>query len=489
MALSFGGRRKILFICIGVFVFLLLASSRHQRVRRYLPPNFGGYGYDEELPPQSGMTGGSLPGPGPSYERFNVAERALPQHNLDLPFPEGRHGKYVKFSEQIRALGWNNVLNEVLLCAHVAWRAKRAYVFQDYYWKPEYYPWRVPDWPWPQNPLSTLISGPVAGGPWEEGDDTPRSVREEWFAKVCPPEDTEIIDTDVGKEPVRWKDGQTMMDHWVKLVSESKKRCVEIVPSLSGKDGYPQIFDLWMIGDGRSLSVWPEFKKSPISRLLGASPLVLTAVEKNQHLFYPPTPRDPNNLKFNFAYDPYPHMMAVHIRRGDYLQACEGLANWNSTFYGWNLLPELPDPFHAPPLKFEGGHAPPETHAAYKERCLPTNEYILDKIATSKAAWEANGAPGEVRRLDVLYVMTNAKNPWIDEFKQSLKKSNAGWKKVVTSKDMSFDFEETGVNMAVDMELARKAAVYIGNGWSSMTSNILHRRLVDEKEPLANRFW
>jgi hypothetical protein len=36
-----------------------------------------------------------------------------------------------------------------------------------------------------------------------------------------------------------------MMDHWVKLLTDSKKRCVEVVPSLSKKDGYPQVFDLW----------------------------------------------------------------------------------------------------------------------------------------------------------------------------------------------------------------------------------------------------
>jgi hypothetical protein len=228
-----------------------------------------------------------------------------------------------------------------------------------------------------------------------------------------------------------------------------------------------------VIGDGRSLSVWPEFKKSPVSQLLGASPLVTTAIEKNEHMFYPPTPRDPNNLKFNFGYDPYKHMMAVHIRRGDYIQACEGLANWNSTFYGWNLLPELPDPFNAPPLKFEGGHAPPETHEAYKTRCLPTNEYILQKVADSKAAWENNASRGEERRLDVLFIMTNAKKDWIEEFKQSLKDAGAGWRQVVTSKDIVLDFEETGVNMAVDMELARKAAVYIGNG---VSPSIIDRR-------------
>jgi len=171
------------------------------------------------------------------------------------------------------------------------------------------------------------------------------------------------------------------------------------------------------------------------------------------------------------------------------MEACERLANWKATFYGWNLLKELPDPFVSPAIEYEGGHAPPEVRDAYMERCLPTNQYILDKIADSKSTWEKNGAPGEERRLDVLFIMTNAKEEWIAEFQQSLKKSDAGWRKVVTTRDLEFDFEETGVNMAVDMELARMAAVYIGNGWSSMTSNILHRRLVDEKEPLSNRFW
>lgn len=34
-----------------------------------------------------------------------------------------------------------------------------------------------------------------------------------------------------------------MMDHWVKLLTESESRCIEVVPNPS--DGYAQIFDLW----------------------------------------------------------------------------------------------------------------------------------------------------------------------------------------------------------------------------------------------------
>lgn len=49
----------------------------------------------------------------PTYTRLKEWESALPQHNLDLPFPEGRTGRYVLFKNQIEGLGWNNELIEV----------------------------------------------------------------------------------------------------------------------------------------------------------------------------------------------------------------------------------------------------------------------------------------------------------------------------------------------------------------------------------------
>lgn len=49
----------------------------------------------------------------PSYKRLKKWESDLPQHNLDLPFPEGRTGRYVLFKNQIQGLGWNDELNEV----------------------------------------------------------------------------------------------------------------------------------------------------------------------------------------------------------------------------------------------------------------------------------------------------------------------------------------------------------------------------------------
>jgi len=51
--------------------------------------------------------------PPPQYERLYEWEKNLPQHDLNLPYPEGRTGRYVNFANQIRLLGWNNVFNEL----------------------------------------------------------------------------------------------------------------------------------------------------------------------------------------------------------------------------------------------------------------------------------------------------------------------------------------------------------------------------------------
>jgi hypothetical protein len=49
----------------------------------------------------------------PTLTKLKQWERNLPQHDLDLPFPEGRTGRYVKFSNQVKRLGWNNAFNEM----------------------------------------------------------------------------------------------------------------------------------------------------------------------------------------------------------------------------------------------------------------------------------------------------------------------------------------------------------------------------------------
>lgn len=49
----------------------------------------------------------------PKWDKMAQWQKDLPQHDLNLPYPEGRTGRYLKFSSQIRYLGWNNCLNEM----------------------------------------------------------------------------------------------------------------------------------------------------------------------------------------------------------------------------------------------------------------------------------------------------------------------------------------------------------------------------------------
>ncbi|KAF8659685.1 hypothetical protein AX16_001788 [Volvariella volvacea WC 439] len=419
----------------------------------------------------------------PTYERLRKWEDNLPQHNLSLAFPEGKKGRYVKFSCQIRLLGWNNVLNEVLMNAHLAYESKRAYVFQDYYWKPDYYPWPRSRYEWPpRTPLNALIAGPTAGGPWEPGDNSPRSISEPWFDVVCPPSERLIIHTRDVKSALNDADGIDIFNAWKKILLEAKESCVEIVPADRSEDNFPQVFDLWLWGSKRVLSLWEGFSKSPTSRLLDTSYLVKSVVARNEYLFLPRGPRNPKLDPPTM--NPYDRMMAMHIRRGDFKQACLDLAYWNSTFYSWNLMPSLPDPLVFPehlPWGSEGYN-----HIVLG-RCLPDMNAIVRKARVARDEYLRDEKIPKGTVLDVMYLLTNERGQWVEKMKELLRLD--GWTTIVTSNDLELDAEGWDVNMAVDMEIARLAAVFIGNGWSSFTSNINHRRFVDGKPPISIRFW
>ncbi|KAJ7838377.1 hypothetical protein B0H14DRAFT_2244116, partial [Mycena olivaceomarginata] len=63
-----------------------------------------------------------------------------------------------------------------------------------------------------------------------------------------------------------------------------------------------------------------------------------------------------------------------------------------------------------------------------------------------------------------MYLLTDEKSSWIDGLKET-------W--TVAGRDDSgpgADTEQTDVSMAVDMEIARRAAVFVGNGASFFPS-------------------
>lgn len=341
--------------------------------------------------------------------------------------------------------------------AHLAYASKRAYVFQDYVWKPEYYPWpesqRLQNPP--RTPLGALIAGTVVGQPFDEGDDAPRSVSAKYFDKVCPTRKRRTIYTGDVKPALANKQGIEIFEHWANLLRDAPELCIEI--KASGDDDFPQTFDLWLWGSDRVLSLWDSFSKSPTSRLLTTSPIVGAAVKRNEYLFVPRGPRP----AYPVSADPYERMLAMHIRRGDFKGACTSLAYWNSTFYSWNLLPQLPDPFHLDPsIPWNTT----EYFAVHAQRCLPDFDLIIKKARDSRDDY-AKAAPGRSRTLDIMYLLTNEKGEWIKKLKGVLRKD--GWNTIVTSNDLELNSEGVDTNMAIDMEIARRAAVFVGNGVSA----------------------
>ena len=338
----------------------------------------------------------------------------------------------------------------------LAYKSKRAYIFQDHLWQIEHYPW---SWRYylrslsklsrPWTPLNALLAGPSVGGFWDPGDNAPRSISEDWYNTVCPESERRIIFTGDVKPAIYWEPGDVIFKHWEKLLSEAPERCIEIRPSAN--DGTPQIFDFGLWCSSRILPLWDEYKDSPVSRLLAPSAIVKAAVDSNEYLFLP-SPR-PTYL----ARDPYERMLAIHLRRGDFQRHCLKMAQWNFTFHSWNLLPSLPDKF------IPEGHTP-EGNAEFQKHCYPDDDTILEKIQKSRDEYIRAASPGEHRALDMIFLLTNDATSWVDELKRNLTQS--GWHSVITTKDLKLNQEQKDVGLAVDMEFAIKAAVFIGNGVS-----------------------
>lgn len=193
-------------------------------------------------------------------------------------------------------------------------------------------------------------------------------------------------------------------------------------------------------------------------------------------------------------------MVAVHLRRGDYKRHCPRLAGWHSIYMGFNNHPSLPDKFDPTPY-FAGTEPedPAATERYYLEHCLPTIEQVVKRLRDVRR---------EHPELKRVYVLSNGWGWFLDSLKAELLKD--GWGDLKSSLDVSLDREQNYVGMAVDMAIAEKAAVFVGNGvslpsrpqlllidadgvshflqFSSLSSNIVMLRMAKGLAPSTNRF-
>ncbi|TFK56891.1 hypothetical protein OE88DRAFT_1650384 [Heliocybe sulcata] len=233
------------------------------------------------------------------------------------------------------------------------------------------------------------------------------------------------------------------------------------------------------------------------------SPLVHSAVELNSNLFtsspsflssllsYLPFISSPSYPSTLAQYKPIPGLLALHIRRGDFVDHCHHLAKWSSRYNGFNSFPELPDQFE-PPAGGGWGETTPENDATYIRHCFPSIEQIVERV-TQVRNFEATRLRRKGGGLKNVFIMTNGPKEWVDELKEALSRrgieEGQEWKNVASSRDLVLNREQKGVAQAVDMVIGQRAQVIIGNGFSSLTSNIVMLRRANDIHPDTNRFW
>jgi hypothetical protein len=135
----------------------------------------------------------------------------------------------------------------------------QSFVFNDYVWNPdgslysEYNGKQIPS----RIPLSALLggmyhprfcfvnsllpTGPMVGGPWPPGDQTPLSVSRDFFHEVCP-NPTVLQVSDINNDDMRFSDdipATYVFEKWVEKINSIDDPCLMVDPSSNA------IFEFW----------------------------------------------------------------------------------------------------------------------------------------------------------------------------------------------------------------------------------------------------
>jgi hypothetical protein len=175
------------------------------------------------------------------------------------------------------------------------------------------------------------------------------------------------------------------------------------------------------------------------------------------------------------APSPLSGLLALHIRRGDYLEHCKNLASWSAGYMGFNEFPGLPDRFSPPAAGVTSwSNVPPEEqHARYRVHCFPEIEQIVTRVR------EVRTSLLPTTTLTRVYLLTNGRPWWLQQLKDALQEdSRRGeglglheWEHIGTTRDLRLTREQRHNSQAVDMAIAQRAEVFVGNGVRATSSN------------------
>ncbi|KAI8982856.1 hypothetical protein BD414DRAFT_418873 [Trametes punicea] len=370
-------------------------------------------------------------------------------------------------------------MQEVLLNTYLAIQAGRSFVFANYTWNDDgslystYNGKKIPS----QIPYSVMIRGPSVGDPLPEGTDAPPAVSKDYYEKLCRRRKTIIPRNVVHGNLASPFNAKEITDAWLAKLKDIRNPCVE------AKKETDQIYNYLVFGDPNAmLEVWPSLSTSPALTHFGWSALVDLAFDTNRDFFLSESEPYLSSRPFTSNAEHYtmvPGLMAVHVRRGDYEQHCVNLANWGSTYLAFNSFPVMLDQFY-PPVR-GGSRDAAAVQEFYRPHCYPTIQEIVNRIRYIRASPTATG----IRKL---HIMSNGDRAWLHELKEALRR-DAPWDSISTSRDLVLNWEQKYVSQAVDMLIGQRAQVFIGNGFSTLTSNIVTMRMANRFPPDSTRFW
>ena len=128
-------------------------------------------------------------------------------------------------------------------------------------------------------------------------------------------------------------------------------------------------------------------------------------------------------------------------------------------YWQWNALPDMIDKYV--PGDWDGGG---DVREKFMEHCFPTLEQIQHRIEQVRH----EHTQGTIK---ALFILTDTNQEFIDTLKQRLSASMGV--QVFTSRDLTLSNREKGTQPGIDMAIAARAELFLGNGVGPLSSFLL----------------
>ncbi|KAG6837007.1 hypothetical protein H0H93_016467 [Arthromyces matolae] len=362
----------------------------------------------------------------PSYAYYNKLAKHEESESLRF-IRNSPENKYVMF-KQLQGAGFNNQAQEILLYHHLALQSSRIYVYQPMVWRSRGAHATVP--------LSAFLLGSARN-----------SISSTVFEEACTPEETKHINIRASNQAL-W--------NYAKSQLSGDEKCIVI-------DNWILTWD-YLASNGLH-DVWPEFQKYLARYFQWSEPIQSITQRAHETL----------NLRSSQAnYNEGDAYIALHLRRGDFEGHCEILSQRQAGFTTWATLPSLN--VYPPALSTTN-------HSSVIEHCYPPLNRFVDIIDTL-----VRDKP-HLRTIHILHdgawdhpLVYMQRHILEARLTNAARAKTAGWvggpmKRVTHSGQLPIGWGEGDWAVAVDVELARKAEIFIGNGYSSLSTQVVALRL------------